>query len=311
MKKIIITLIFSIFISLSWAQDFNFTQKYFQPQVFSPAFTAINAGLQITNSNQMSSNTSTGFLTYSLGTEYFSEKYSSGFGFYFLSDQSFSKLSSYNEIALNYAFEFALISNIKARAGINGKYVSTNINFDNLLFVDQLSPTGSHAPVSFQAIHELKVSYVDFATSILIYNEKIWLGGNLAHLTKPSISITGSLYKLPISSTIFGGVNFFFNEDKTRKVVLTADYSQQSNINLFSTMGYIEFDKMYGGFGWRGMPFNDIESVNKLNVISALVGISFGKYQVTYSYDFSAISVFNYNELTLSMRFKNNNRFLF
>ena len=319
MKKLLILLLVVSPIFLS-AQDYFFTQNS-NSMTLSPSFTGITESgrVNIATRNNFGNNL---YSTYLLSYDHYFDKINSGFGIYALRDQANGSGSLANtKIALNYAFQVKLFGNLKFRPGINLSYSYESLSMQNLIFSDQISPTGEVSGTSIILLHE-NAKYFDMDASVLFYTSRFWFGTTVSHLFMPNNSvqsfwssepISRNIFSIPIKTNIFAGYKFLLeeslNNDYEKSIIVSGNYSIQSEFSLLDLRTYFNWNIMSIGVGSRfgiNELFNHFESYNSYNSIFAILGINFKNLNIGYSYDYFIANIGGYHEISLKYKLKNN-----
>jgi type IX secretion system PorP/SprF family membrane protein len=188
-KYLVYLLVFMVFDS--YGQDPTFSQFYANALYLSPSF----AGA--TQENRMSLNYRNQwpalpgvFTTYSISYDRFLPNFSSGIGVLATYDVAGSGDLSTTNIGLLYSYDFKLNDNWNIRPGVNFKFTYLGLNIAKLIFNNQLLPGGGTTP-SVTPPPFNNVADVDFASSLMIYNDRIWGGFTFDHLLRPKQSFYG------------------------------------------------------------------------------------------------------------------------
>jgi type IX secretion system PorP/SprF family membrane protein len=132
------------------------------------------------------------------------------------------------------------------------------------------------------------VADVDFATSALIYNDRIWAGFTLDHLLVPKTSFYGEDAHVPVKFNLFGGVQLV---KKTRLRVkmeetlsIALNFQKQANFYQTDVGLYYFKSPLIFGLWYRGIPFMTSQAGD---AIIGLVGFKNDYLHIGYSYDFT------------------------
>ena len=144
------------------------------------------------------------FHTYSISFEKAMPNYNSGIGVLATYDVAGSGNLSTTNLGLLYSYDFNINSDWHIRPGVNFKFYYLGLDINKLIFNSQITGSGSTPSVNPPPFD--KVADVDFATSALVYNERIWGGFTLDHLLVPKTSFYGDDATVPIKLNLYGGV---------------------------------------------------------------------------------------------------------
>jgi type IX secretion system PorP/SprF family membrane protein len=139
-------------------------------------------------------------------------------------------------------------------------------------------------------------NYFDVGTGFLFYSRNIWLGAAFHHLNKPNLSVMGNESRLPMKTTIHGGMRLNLTGGGVRSrgerlSYLTPSFIYRMQGPSFSQMDIgvnYHIDPVSIGVFYRGKPFQKsvINTTTQDAVILAL-GMYFKNFNIGYSYDFT------------------------
>ena len=289
------------------AQDPSFSQSYLNQMYLNPAYTGVNPGLRLgVNYRALWTNIPSRFPTYSIAADVQLPHVASGLGLNAMRDtegegylrtQSFGAFYSYMAELDPKRWYF--------NAGFQTQLVSKTIDWDKLVFSDQIhpvlgvtGPTGSPRPVAENIL------YPDFSAGFLLrhvhknrrrgmtltYN----LGFAMHHLVKPNESILRMTSALPRRYVLHADVLLPFKTDlKSHKRYLINPYAvweHQEPMRTFAAGCLALFTPIYVGMAYR----NQTPLIANLRKADALV-VTFGLndvlpqrdiiYKLGYSYD--------------------------
>lgn len=316
MRRGIIILLLGLFAGKAFSQDPQFSQFYSNYLYLAPSF----AGL--TDKNRFSFNyrnqwaeISNGFQTYSVSFDKFIEKFNSGIGVMVFQDVAGTGRMRTTSVGVQYSFDFSITDALHARPGLHFNYAERGIDFDRLLWGDQINPDGIASYSNENRTME-KTGDIDFSTSLLTYSKKFWLGAAVDHLLKPNQSLY--LYegdeknqgKVPLKYSLFGGVKFVRPEKLLRPIPTTIQlaflYKQQEQYRQLDLGVYWFHNPLVVGVWYRGIPL--YKEVFNRDALTLLVGIKAGHLNIGYSYDFTISRLIMHaggsHELSLSYAFK-------
>ncbi len=276
-------------------QDPQFSQFYSNYLYLAPSF----AGL--TENNRFSFNyrnqwpeISNGFVTYSVSFDKFFERFSSGLGIIVMKDEAGTGRLRSTNIGLSYSFDFKATNRVHVRPGMNLTYTERAINFEDLLWNDQISATGN-APASAEVIPMNNIGDFDFCTSALVYSDRIWAGFTLDHILRPNQSFyfydeaDDNPAKVPLKYSVYGGTKFIKNESLLRPIPTTFQiaflFKAQDKYRQLDLGVYWYRNPIVLGFWFRGIPFH--REVFNRDAITILTGYKLKNLSIGYSYDFT------------------------
>jgi len=275
-----------------FGQDPTFSQFYANPLYLSPSFAGATEEYRFSmNYRDQWPSVPGVFHTYSIGFDKAMPNFNSGIGILATYDVAGSGDLSTTNIGLLYSYDFNINKQWHIRPGVSFKFYYLGLNLYKLLFNSQLTGSGttpSTTPPPFN-----NVADVDFATSALVYNDKIWAGFTLDHLFTPKQSFWGDESKLPVKFNLYGGVRII-GQTRLRKKLIEA----LSVAGNFQTQGpfyqsdiglYYYKTPLIFGLWYRGIPFLTVKggSVQAGDALIGLVGIKTKQLHIGYSYDFT------------------------
>ncbi len=245
-RFIILLLTTWIAFSKAFPQDPQFSQFYSNPLYLSPSFAGAAGGSRICMNvrDQWLALPST-FMTYSFSYDHYFSKFNSGFGVLGYKDAAGSGQLGTLSLGVQYSYNFKITQTVFARPGLHFSYRETGVAFDKLIFFDQIS-NETPDPIAIESLPHARD--VDLALSILVYSNRIWGGTTVDHLLKPNVSLYADKHRVPIKTSVFGGVELV---RKSR--LLKPDEETMTLAFLFKKQGpYTQLDL---GVYWFKNPF--------------------------------------------------------
>jgi len=197
---------------------------------------------------------------------------------------------STTNIGLLYSYDFNITEDWHIRPGVNFKFYYLGLNIYKLVFASQMTGSGT-VPSVYPPPFE-NVADVDFATSALVYNDRIWAGFTLDHLLVPKQSFYGNDANLPVKFNLFGGMQIL---RKTRLKVryeevlsIAVNFQKQAKFYQSDAGLYYYRDPLIFGLWYRGIPFATSQPGD---AIIGLIGIKTEQLHIGYSYDFTVSSL--------------------
>ena len=276
-----------MFFSDCFSQDPTFSQFYANPLYLSPSFAGATDEYRIglNYRNQWPAIPGV-FHTYSVSFDKALVNFNSGIGVLATYDVAGSGDLSTTNIGLLYSYDIKINREWNVRPGVNFKFYYLGLDIYKLIWNSQITGSGitpSISPPPFD-----NVADVDFATSVLVYNDRIWAGFTLDHLLIPKTSFYGDESNVPIKFNLYGGLQII---KKTRlrtklKEVLSIAGNFQKQAKFYQTdVGlYYYRDPLIFGLWYRGIPLVTSQAGD---AIIGLVGIKTKQLHIGYSYDFT------------------------
>jgi type IX secretion system PorP/SprF family membrane protein len=293
-RLLYIPILVFILISDGYGQDPTFSQFYANPLYLAPSFAGATQEYRfgMTYRNQWPAIPGV-FETYSISFDKALPNFNSGIGILATYDVAGSGDLSTTNLGLLYSYDFNINKNWHIRPGVNFKFYYIGLNIGKLIFNSMLRGSGGTVP-STNPIPFDRIADVDFATSAIVYNDRIWGGFTFDHLLAPKTSFYGDNANVPVKFNLFGGVQLI---KKTRllvkmKEVLSVALNFQAQQKFIQTdLGLYYFkDPLIFGLWYRGIPFATTQAGD---AIIGLVGIKLNGLRIGYSYDFTISNLIN------------------
>lgn len=271
----------------AYCQDPTFSQFYANPLYLSPSFAGATEEYRFAMNyrNQWPSVPGV-FHTYSVSFDKAMPNFNSGIGILATYDVAGSGDLSTTNIGLLYSYDFNINKQWHIRPGVNFKFNYLGLNIYKLVFNSQITGSGTTPPVYPPPFDN--VADVDFATSVLVYNEEVWGGITLDHLFTPKQSFYGDEANLPVKVNLYGGVRIIGHTRLRKKLIealsVAANFQTQGGFYQTDVGLYYYKDPFIFGMWYRGIPFLTSQAGD---AIIGLVGIKTKNFQIGYSYDFT------------------------
>ncbi|MBG0861316.1 MAG: PorP/SprF family type IX secretion system membrane protein [Bacteroidales bacterium] len=284
--KYIFILSFVIFTD-SFGQDPTFSQFYANALYLAPSFVGATEEyrLSINYRNQWPAIPGV-FHTYSISFDKALPNFNSGIGVLATYDVAGSGDLSTTNIGLLYSYDFNINQDWHIRPGVNFKFYYLGLNIYKLIFNSQMTGSGTTPPITPPPFDN--VADVDFATSALVYNDRIWAGFTLDHLLFPKTSFYGDEATVPLKFNLYGGLQLMRKTRLKVKMheVLSVALNFQKQAKFYQTdVGvYYYKDPLIFGLWYRGIPFATSQAGD---AIIGLLGIKTSQLHIGYSYDFT------------------------
>lgn len=309
---IIICLISVFFLDVK-GQDMHFTQFYASSMYLNPAFTGagVCSRVSATYRNQWPG-IKVGYSSQLVSFDHYIRKYNTGVGLLVARDVAGSGDLQRTIINPSFAYEANLSRKLALRFGIQPGVGISSINFNKLLFGDQIARGGKNVPTLEDAPQS--VIYFDINTGLLLYATNSWFGVSFFHINEPDESFLGSgdPSTLPVKYSAHGGYKFLLNEDVDieKSVSIAFNYRGQNKFDQLDIGGYYTRDIFNVGLWYRGIPFFKRYAPGYANndAISIIAGFKTDIMSFGYSYDFTISRLSNSisngaHELTVSYQF--------
>jgi type IX secretion system PorP/SprF family membrane protein len=303
------------------AQDPIFTQYYFVPETQNTAFTGavntLNTGLihrtQWPDGDRRL-DTDYAFFNGSIGNlsedtrPYDSNLQNIGLGVTVLNQREV--FTDYNYLQINVASSLNLdldnfSPDLRLILGLEAGYGTKNLNFNGLLFEDQINPNngsinGGSADPSLSYLQN-DINFIDISSGFLFYDESLWFGVALKHLNTPNIAYESEGESLlDINYSIQTGYsfdldrnpNFLFLPDYS-KFVLTSNFTKQGEYNRWDFGSILHFNPFIVGVIAATNPMMKSEQSHFLTSLNLIGSIKINNFTFGYSYDISTSDIDN------------------
>lgn len=283
----------------AFAQDIHFTQFYSSPLYLNPAFTGASrcSRLSATYRNQWPGINKT-YSSFLASADHYLHDQNLGIGILFGSDIAGTGQLKTTLINPSIAYEARVSRKLTLRFGAQPGFTLKSINFNNLLFGDQLARGGNTSTIETPAQTRM---FIDLGAGILAYTEKYWAGISAFHLNRPNESLMGAEnVRLPIKHSLHGGAKFMLNKLEERE-----EFQKKSTTMAFNYRGQKEFDQLdigvyYSqnginfGFWYRGLPGIKMYKPGYRNddAVAVIIGMQTLKMNIGYSYDITVSKLY-------------------
>ena len=297
-NKIKIAVILFLFqATLTVGQDMQFTQFYASPLYLNPAFTGANvcSRASLVYRNQWPGIKKT-YQSYLLSLDHYMEKQNIGIGLQCGVDQAGSGGLRTTIINPSFAYETKINKTVSVRFGLQPGVTIKSIQFDKLLFGDQIARGGNAGATSVTTVESPSQTraFFDLGAGAIIYNSNYWFGTSFFHLTKPNESLysNGEPSILPIKYSFHGGGKFLLNEDEKdpdlkKSMSVVMHYRGQGEFDQFDIGAYYSQFGFSAGVWYRGIPGLKSYKPGYRNddAIALVIGFQKERFNIGYSYD--------------------------
>ncbi len=280
------------------AQDLIFSQYYNSPIHINPAFAGTvsyphfttNYRLQWPSLNRV-------YETYAVSYDQFFKKLNSGFGFTALNDDQGDGTLRTTKASGIYSYKIIFNKNWQIKFGIEVAYNQNRLNWEKLIFFDQIDPVsgpfnsgGIPFPTSEVRPESLNNSYLDIGMGMLLYNPSYYIGISLDHLNGPYAGFTqsatdASSESLPVVFSIHAGTQIVLLKDNKGNpftfISPNVVYARQSDFDQINAGAYIQVGPIFGG-AWVRHTLKNIDSF----IFS--FGVNLNYIKIGYSFDLTS-----------------------
>jgi type IX secretion system PorP/SprF family membrane protein len=310
MKKFLVFLSMVGIVGKVSAQDPQLSQYYASPLYLNPAFTgnldydcrklpASRARFIGNYRNQAAA----AYQTLMFSADFRSKNGSWGYGGLIYRDiQDITSTSSAPYQAMMLAglvsYKIGIVNDWKLHSGVQVGYNQRTLNFDGLLFPDQIEPQGPVRPTSETFAGAQSAGVVDAAAGVLVYNSNIYMGVAAHHLNQPNISLVGGVDRLPVKIDVHTGyripfkkVRGFARRGADHSLTPVVHYKRQLNTQQLDIGTYLNYEPLVFGAWYRGVPFakapdNGVQQDAVVLLAGMRAPTDYGLFKIGLSYDF-------------------------
>jgi type IX secretion system PorP/SprF family membrane protein len=308
-RRIIYLLLLASVFTEGIGQDPTFSQFYANSLYLSPSFTGATEEYRFSMNYRNQWPAVPGvFHTYSIAFDKAMPSFNSGIGVLATYDVAGSGNLSTTNIGLLYSYDFNINREWHIRPGVNFKFYYLGLDIAKLVFNSQITGSGTTPSITPPPFDN--VADVDFATSVLVYNDRIWGGITLDHLLVPKTSFYGDDAYVPVKLNLYGGMQIIKQTRLRQKLqeVMSVAFNFQKQAKYYqSDIGlYYYKDPLIFGLWYRGIPLMTSQAGD---AIIGLIGIKTSTVHIGYSYDFTISNLISStggaHELSLIYEFNN------
>ncbi len=284
-----------------YSQDVVFSQFYNAPVQLNPGLVGLSTQGQvhINYRNQWPAWPQV-YETYAASYDQFFENLNSGFGVQAVSDDAGNGILKLQRLSGVYAYQIQLNKQWRARFGLEAGIISTQLDWDRLIFFEQLSPTGFEGTPGAPLIPNTEVRpdqlnriNLDLGMGALLYSDKYYVGISLKHLNSPDQrfrSDDSGLYNgLPSRFTIHGGAQIdldgYNKEGYGTFIAPSILYTRQSGLSQLNAGALYNHERIFGGIWLRHTESN-------LDAAIVSVGARTDWVKLSYSFDLTLSDAF-------------------
>lgn len=280
-----------IFTSLeAWAQDPRFTQFFANPAALNPSLSGSSQeGRFIFNFRSQWPKLPGEFVTYQIGYDQGYRDMRSSFGFLASLDQAGSGGIQSINLSAMYAYNLVFPNEWNLRAGIQFGYGNRSLNYNRLIFGDQLNVRGFDGQGSAEGIiGNQNTNFWEVGTGLTLYNEFFSLGLAVHHLNEPSHTLGTTTENLPRRISLHAGYKFVQYRRGRRgsgEYFLAFNpgvyFTQQGDNSQLDLGANLFVNPMIFGLWYRGVPIQDSDN----GALALLSGFKYKNFEFLYNYD--------------------------
>lgn len=289
LKKVFCSIILCLCYLAVQAQDARFTQQYANRLYLNPAFAGLNHDWSVSLSHRNQWPALNGsFITNQLAADYRVGNTKSAINLILQQDRAGIGGLQKLQATAGYAYHTALTDKWAMSAGLQASIASLKVNYDNLIFGDQLSDNGQVAVTSAEASRFEPNSFVSFAVGGMVYSDQLWVGLKVNNLNQPAYGFENET-KLPVGYLVNAGYKFYARsyEEQGRIFELSftpsATYIHQNNFNRADLGLHTIYTPLTLGIIYKGIPVTS--GTNQDQALSVIAGLQLEAFKIGFSHD--------------------------
>ncbi|RAU84532.1 PorP/SprF family type IX secretion system membrane protein [Pontibacter arcticus] len=288
-KKIYLIILCLFGCTYASAQDTYFTQQYANRLSLNPAFTGLNHDWSVATAyrNQWPS-LNGAFVTKQVSADFRLPGEKSAIGAIVQQDKAGIGGLQKLEAAVMYGYSTPLTDKWAMSAGLQAGINSLRVNYDNLVFGDQLADNGQHSLTSAEVNNFTPSNYLTFKVGTLLYTNRFWAGLSAAHLNMPSTGFEQES-RLSIHYTAIAGYKFYAKAYERRGKLFevsftpTLTYHHQQNFNRFDVGFSTNYTPVSLGIIYKGVPVTG--DANQDQTLALMAGVQLSQFRIGFSHD--------------------------
>ncbi|MFT2009698.1 PorP/SprF family type IX secretion system membrane protein [Pontibacter sp. 13R65] len=287
-KKVFLCCLVFVWSLAAKAQEVAFSQPYASRQYLNPAFTGLGHAWSASVVHRRQWPALNGsFITNQASADYRLPGTKSGIGMFLQQDRAGVGGLQKLQVSASYGYHTALTGKWAFSAGLQASIASLRLNYDNLVFGDQLSDNGMVAVTSAEVSNFEPGNYLSFATGGMLYTNQFWLGITAANLNRPSYGF-GQKTTLPLRFAATAGYKFFARSYQQQgrlfelSFIPTAAFVRDQNFSRADLGIYTIYTPLTLGLIYQGVPV--IAGTNQDQTLAMLVGLQLEQFNIGLSH---------------------------
>jgi type IX secretion system PorP/SprF family membrane protein len=275
------------------SQDVGFSQFYGNPVFLNPALTGNKLCPRVTlNYRNQWPSIPASYVTYSVSFDQYVDAISGGVALMVVSDQAGDRMLINNTFSGVYSYRVDISRVIVLNAALQATYQQLALDWDKLVFGDQLISGGLTLEEKPQSLNK---SFPDFSSGFVIgYRESYFLGFAAHHLTQPDNGFyRNSASKQQLKITAHAGAIFnlipgapFDDYFEVPSIAPNILYQQQGEFKQLNLGTYFNLHPMVVGVWFR-------HNFSNPDALMALIGFEHKQFKFGYSYDYTVSRLTN------------------
>lgn len=227
------------------------------------------------------------FRTYGLYYEQSLDRLNSGIGINLEGDNAGDGILKTTRLSAAYAYRLKITDDLNIRLGVEAGAIQTNLNWDKLIFPDQIDPilgVGNNTGEVRPTITSKTV--LDIGSGLLLLSDKFYLGVALKHMNTPKdglLLINDNITTgLPVRYVIQGGTDLFVNKgNKVRPASFISPnflFVSQGPYRQLNIGAYAGVGPVFAGAWFR-------HTLRNSDAVIVSAGLRKGVFKIGFSYD--------------------------
>lgn len=293
-KLYLLALLGALVLGAVQAQDPVFSQFYAAPLMLNPAFAGTTLAPRFTfNHRNQYPSWPNAYITYAAAFEQEIAAINSGFGIQVITDAAGDGVFKNNYVSGVYSYHVRWNQHTHIRIGLEAGMSQTRLDWNRLLFEDQLDPItgpvdGGGNPIFSEENQPetLTTTLFDASAGLLLHHKNVYAGLSLKHLNRPNesfLKINENLFAgRPMRITLHAGAEFDLNGGNNSNsgtfISPNVMFVKQGDTGQIMAGAYVGYGKVFGG-AW----FRHNFTLADAGIFS--VGVRQGVFRLAYSYD--------------------------
>jgi type IX secretion system PorP/SprF family membrane protein len=234
------------------------------------------------------------YSTFAVGYDQALNQSNSAIGFSVMTDDAGQGILKKTFASAIYSYKVQIREDVQAKIGVEAGLIQSNLNWDKLVFYDQLdpitggvNPDGTPRPTSEVRPAELNKSLFDLSTGLLLNAKNFYIGLSAKHLATPNegyLNVNQNLrVGLPVRWSLHGGYEITLQEGRRNKAktFVTPSVLVVKQGDFLQVVGgaYAGFGPIFTGLWYRQTPSNAESLIFN-------VGFKQQGFKIGYSFDF-------------------------
>ena len=298
-RGLLLIILLGFILAPVYGQDPVYSQFYNAPIQLNPALVGLtHKGRVAVNYRNQLTGFPQAYTTYSASFDQYIESLNSGLGIQLLTDDAGQGIIQSNRVTGVYSYHLQLTNRLQARVGLEAGFLQTRLDWDRLIFEDQIvpgiingSPGGTIIPSDEIRPDQLSKTVFDFGMGGLLYSDKYYVGISLKHVSNPNNtflnSSNASPVGLPSRLTLHAGYEIdldgYNNEGFGSFIAPSVLYTRQAGLSQLNAGALYNRENVFGGLWLR-------HDLSHIDAAIVSVGLRTDWLKMSYSFDLTLSS---------------------